>query len=63
GQKSSIALAGIYGRRQAQGKGRKVSSSLERNKFYSFALDKTITPDTKASSKGPRASEATNSSK
>uniref|UniRef100_A0A8C5U126 Msx2-interacting protein n=1 Tax=Malurus cyaneus samueli TaxID=2593467 RepID=A0A8C5U126_9PASS len=24
------------------------SSSLERNKFYSFALDKTITPDTKA---------------
>ncbi|XP_072442673.1 msx2-interacting protein isoform X6 [Chiloscyllium punctatum] len=26
----------------------KLSSSLERNKFYSFALDKTITPDTKA---------------
>ncbi|KAI5612265.1 msx2-interacting protein isoform X2 [Silurus asotus] len=26
----------------------KLSSSLERNKFYEFALDKTITPDTKA---------------
>uniref|UniRef100_A0A8C9IGF2 Msx2-interacting protein n=1 Tax=Piliocolobus tephrosceles TaxID=591936 RepID=A0A8C9IGF2_9PRIM len=26
----------------------RLSSSLERNKFYSFALDKTITPDTKA---------------
>ncbi|XP_058858143.1 msx2-interacting protein-like isoform X2 [Acipenser ruthenus] len=26
----------------------KLSSSLERNKFYSFALDQTITPDTKA---------------
>lgn len=26
----------------------KLSGSLERNKFYSFALDKTITPDTKA---------------
>ncbi|XP_069467192.1 msx2-interacting protein isoform X2 [Ambystoma mexicanum] len=26
----------------------KLSSSSERNKFYSFALDKTITPDTKA---------------
>lgn len=26
----------------------KLSSSLEKNKFYSFALDKTITPDTKA---------------
>ncbi|XP_042199658.1 msx2-interacting protein isoform X3 [Callorhinchus milii] len=26
----------------------KPPSSLERNKFYSFALDKTITPDTKA---------------
>ncbi|XP_018082017.1 msx2-interacting protein isoform X2 [Xenopus laevis] len=26
----------------------KISSSLEKNKFYSFALDKTITPDTKA---------------
>ncbi|XP_033826123.1 msx2-interacting protein [Periophthalmus magnuspinnatus] len=26
----------------------KLSASLEKNKFYSFALDKTITPDTKA---------------
>lgn len=26
----------------------KLSSSLEKNKFYEFALDKTITPDTKA---------------
>ncbi|XP_053308597.1 msx2-interacting protein [Spea bombifrons] len=26
----------------------RLTSSLERNKFYSFALDKTITPDTKA---------------
>ncbi|XP_051692489.2 msx2-interacting protein isoform X2 [Oryctolagus cuniculus] len=26
----------------------RLSSSLERNRFYSFALDKTITPDTKA---------------
>lgn len=26
----------------------RLSASLERNKFYSFALDKTITPDTKA---------------
>lgn len=26
----------------------RLASSLERNKFYSFALDKTITPDTKA---------------
>lgn len=26
----------------------KLSTSLERNKFYSFALDQTITPDTKA---------------
>ncbi|KYO24605.1 msx2-interacting protein [Alligator mississippiensis] len=26
----------------------RLSTSLERNKFYSFALDKTITPDTKA---------------
>ncbi|XP_064137406.1 msx2-interacting protein isoform X1 [Loxodonta africana] len=26
----------------------RLSSSLERHKFYSFALDKTITPDTKA---------------
>ncbi|CAJ1055388.1 msx2-interacting protein [Xyrichtys novacula] len=26
----------------------KLSNSLEKNKFYSFALDKTITPDTKA---------------
>ncbi|KAE8594753.1 hypothetical protein XENTR_v10019784 [Xenopus tropicalis] len=26
----------------------RISSSLEKNKFYSFALDKTITPDTKA---------------
>ncbi|XP_078805882.1 msx2-interacting protein isoform X4 [Oryzias latipes] len=26
----------------------KLPSSLEKNKFYSFALDKTITPDTKA---------------
>ncbi|KAG8431492.1 hypothetical protein GDO86_018552 [Hymenochirus boettgeri] len=26
----------------------RITSSLERNKFYSFALDKTITPDTKA---------------
>ncbi|XP_036302145.1 msx2-interacting protein isoform X3 [Pipistrellus kuhlii] len=26
----------------------RLSSSLEKNKFYSFALDKTITPDTKA---------------
>ncbi|XP_044066584.1 msx2-interacting protein isoform X2 [Siniperca chuatsi] len=26
----------------------KLSGSLEKNKFYSFALDKTITPDTKA---------------
>ncbi len=26
----------------------KSSESLEKNKFYEFALDKTITPDTKA---------------
>ncbi|XP_028854114.1 msx2-interacting protein isoform X2 [Denticeps clupeoides] len=26
----------------------KIATSLERNKFYSFALDQTITPDTKA---------------
>lgn len=37
-------------KRESEGKvmDLKLSGSLERNKFYEFALDKTITPDTKA---------------
>lgn len=37
-------------KRECQGKvlDLKLSGSLEKNKFYEFALDKTITPDTKA---------------
>ncbi|XP_029434338.1 msx2-interacting protein isoform X2 [Rhinatrema bivittatum] len=36
------------GEEKSRERDERLSSSLERNKFYSFALDKTITPDTKA---------------
>ncbi|XP_062316006.1 msx2-interacting protein [Osmerus eperlanus] len=46
--KSSTSLSYILGEREERLTDLKLSGSLEKNKFYSFALDKTITPDTKA---------------
>ncbi|KAM3871920.1 msx2-interacting protein [Diretmus argenteus] len=46
--KSSTSLSYILREREERMKDLKLSGSLEKNKFYSFALDKTITPDTKA---------------
>ncbi|XP_056279222.1 msx2-interacting protein isoform X2 [Pseudoliparis swirei] len=46
--KSSSSLSFILGERDERMTDLKLSGSLEKNKFYSFALDKTITPDTKA---------------
>lgn len=46
--KSGSSLSYILRDRDERITDLKLSGSLERNKFYSFALDKTITPDTKA---------------
>uniref|UniRef100_A0A672YRG2 Spen family transcriptional repressor n=2 Tax=Sphaeramia orbicularis TaxID=375764 RepID=A0A672YRG2_9TELE len=46
--KSSSSLSFILRERDERMTDLKLSGSLEKNKFYSFALDKTITPDTKA---------------
>ncbi|KAM4737583.1 msx2-interacting protein isoform 2-T2 [Anableps anableps] len=46
--KPSSSLSYILGDRDERMTDLKLSGSLEKNKFYSFALDKTITPDTKA---------------
>ncbi|XP_060913410.1 msx2-interacting protein [Labrus mixtus] len=46
--KSNSSLSFILRERDERMTDLKLSSSLEKNKFYSFALDKTITPDTKA---------------
>ncbi|XP_038154426.1 msx2-interacting protein isoform X1 [Cyprinodon tularosa] len=46
--KSSSSLSYILRDREERMTDLKLSGSLEKNKFYSFALDKTITPDTKA---------------
>ncbi|CAN9515711.1 unnamed protein product [Ophioblennius macclurei] len=46
--KSSSSLSYILRDRDDRLADIKLSGSLEKNKFYSFALDKTITPDTKA---------------
>uniref|UniRef100_A0A3Q2PGE5 Spen family transcriptional repressor n=1 Tax=Fundulus heteroclitus TaxID=8078 RepID=A0A3Q2PGE5_FUNHE len=46
--KSSSSLSYILRDRDERMTDLKLSASLEKNKFYSFALDKTITPDTKA---------------
>lgn len=46
--KSSSSLSYILRERDERMSELKLSASLEKNKFYSFALDKTITPDTKA---------------
>ncbi|XP_028264645.1 msx2-interacting protein isoform X2 [Parambassis ranga] len=46
--KSSSSLSYILRDRDERMTDLKLSGSLEKNKFYSFALDKTITPDTKA---------------
>uniref|UniRef100_UPI0037E7DC0E msx2-interacting protein n=1 Tax=Semicossyphus pulcher TaxID=241346 RepID=UPI0037E7DC0E len=46
--KSNSSLSYILRERDERMTDLKLSSSLEKNKFYSFALDKTITPDTKA---------------
>ncbi|XP_041654496.1 msx2-interacting protein [Cheilinus undulatus] len=46
--KSNSSLSYILRERDERMTDLKFSSSLEKNKFYSFALDKTITPDTKA---------------
>ncbi|XP_028307754.1 msx2-interacting protein isoform X2 [Gouania willdenowi] len=46
--KSSRQLSYILSDREERMIDLKLSGSLEKNKFYSFALDKTITPDTKA---------------
>ncbi|KAM4563679.1 msx2-interacting protein [Odontesthes bonariensis] len=46
--KSSSSLSYILRDRDERITDLKLSGSLEKNKFYSFALDKTITPDTKA---------------
>lgn len=45
---SSSSLSYILRDRDERMTDLKLSGSLEKNKFYSFALDKTITPDTKA---------------
>ncbi|XP_037627944.1 msx2-interacting protein isoform X3 [Sebastes umbrosus] len=47
-QKSNSSLSYILRERDERMTDLKLSGSLEKNKFYSFALDKTITPDTKA---------------
>ncbi|XP_054464689.1 msx2-interacting protein isoform X2 [Anoplopoma fimbria] len=46
--KSNSSLSFILRERDERMTDLKLSGSLEKNKFYSFALDKTITPDTKA---------------
>ncbi|XP_029290849.1 msx2-interacting protein isoform X2 [Cottoperca gobio] len=46
--KSNSSLSYILRERDERMTDLKLSGSLEKNKFYSFALDKTITPDTKA---------------
>ena len=46
--KSSSSLSFLLRERGERLTDLKISGSLEKNKFYSFALDKTITPDTKA---------------
>ncbi|KAK2851115.1 hypothetical protein Q5P01_007391 [Channa striata] len=46
--KSNSSLSYILRERDERMMELKHSGSLEKNKFYSFALDKTITPDTKA---------------
>ncbi|KAI9531125.1 hypothetical protein NQZ68_000620 [Dissostichus eleginoides] len=46
--KSNNSLSYILRERDERMTDLKLSGSLEKNKFYSFALDKTITPDTKA---------------
>ncbi|KAJ8257717.1 hypothetical protein GJAV_G00188930 [Gymnothorax javanicus] len=46
--KPSTSLSYFLREREERLSGIKLSGSLERNKFYSFALDQTITPDTKA---------------
>ncbi|XP_068603553.1 msx2-interacting protein [Brachionichthys hirsutus] len=46
--KSNSSLSYILRERGDRMTDMKLSGSLEKNKFYSFALDKTITPDTKA---------------
>ncbi|XP_054904373.1 msx2-interacting protein [Poeciliopsis prolifica] len=46
--KPSSSLSYILRGRDERMTDLKLSGSLEKNKFYSFALDKTITPDTKA---------------
>ncbi|XP_053704281.1 msx2-interacting protein isoform X1 [Synchiropus splendidus] len=46
--KSNRALSYVLREHEERVSDLKLSGSLEKNKFYSFALDKTITPDTKA---------------
>nr|XP_033484021.1 msx2-interacting protein isoform X1 [Epinephelus lanceolatus] len=46
--KSNSSLSYMLRERDERMTDLKLSGSLEKNKFYSFALDKTITPDTKA---------------
>ncbi|KAK6308107.1 hypothetical protein J4Q44_G00213780 [Coregonus suidteri] len=46
--KPNTSLSSILREREERLTDLKFSGSLEKNKFYSFALDKTITPDTKA---------------
>ncbi|XP_041702338.1 msx2-interacting protein isoform X2 [Coregonus clupeaformis] len=46
--KPNTSLSSILREREESLTDLKFSGSLEKNKFYSFALDKTITPDTKA---------------
>ncbi|KAG9332747.1 hypothetical protein JZ751_014846 [Albula glossodonta] len=46
--KPSTSLSYFLREREERLSDLKLSGSLERNKFYSFALDQTITPDTKA---------------
>ncbi|XP_071772767.2 msx2-interacting protein [Centroberyx gerrardi] len=46
--KSNTSLSYILREREERMTDLNLSGSLEKNKFYSFALDKTITPDTKA---------------
>ncbi|XP_018606810.1 msx2-interacting protein-like isoform X2 [Scleropages formosus] len=46
--KPSTSLSYLLRDREERLSDLKLSSSLEKNKFYSFALDQTITPDTKA---------------
>uniref|UniRef100_A0A8C5FKP6 Spen family transcriptional repressor n=1 Tax=Gadus morhua TaxID=8049 RepID=A0A8C5FKP6_GADMO len=45
---TNASLSYILREREDKCPDHKLSGSLEKNKFYSFALDKTITPDTKA---------------